>query len=348
MRFQPGILFCLLAGCAVQPTSIDDRWSSDDSAREVAAREAANRAALQRLADGNRLRIGVEFLPPAAEENAVAVVPAAARAQVTTDGEPPRRPVGSIPVPLNRDNRDRHTWTLSNDDLAAMRAPLEQETLRFLDDVMGEDRRRLRRELGTPILSMQTIDLQSPGLDLPSEEEQAEERAEWLTQNGMVLLRRPFQNLLRRFPTVREFEIELDEFKSTNLPLSETYGPAPDRRNDVGRVSMHIRANNPRDPVELAWVQSNVRVGTSQGLLKVGLAQDLAENLTLEVRTRHAYDSSDWRVRADLTWRLSRTTSLHLVAGDDLDFMATSSVYSLFDSPMDGSPGLLIYAVHLF
>jgi len=53
-------------------------------------------------------------------------------------------------------------------------------------------------------------------------------------------------------------------------------------------------------------------------------------------------------VRLDLAWRRSASTSVHVAVGDDMDFLSTSSLYSLFESPMDGSPGLVLYAVHVF
>ena len=40
--------------------------------------------------------------------------------------------------------------------------------------------------------------------------------------------------------------------------------------------------------------------------------------------------------------------AVRLAAGDDMDFLSTSSIYSLFEAPMDGAPGLLLYAVHIF
>jgi hypothetical protein len=52
--------------------------------------------------------------------------------------------------------------------------------------------------------------------------------------------------------------------------------------------------------------------------------------------------------RVDLSYHPSLSTSLHVALGDDMDFLSTSSIYSLFESPMDGSPGIVLYAVHVF
>ena len=212
---------------------------------------------------------------------------------------------------------------------------------------MGADRRRLKRELGTPILTMQSYDLQSPGIDLHADALQDDEEAIWMTDNGMKLLRRPLKQLLRRFPMVQSLEVELDEFKSENVQLSEAWRRTH-RSRGLGRMSMRLRARDLRDPVEMTYIRSGVRIGSSQQRLKLGWLGNLTKDLRLEIRTRRQYDRADWRVRADLSWTVSEKSSLHLLAGDDLDFLTTSTVYSLFDSPMDGSPGLLLYAVHLF
>jgi hypothetical protein len=113
-------------------------------------------------------------------------------------------------------------------------------------------------------------------------------------------------------------------------------------------MSMRVRASNTRDPVEISYVRSGIRIGSSQEYMKLRFSRPIAEDLFLEVRARQDYESRRWRLRADLRWMVSPRTQLHFVAGDNMDFMATSSIYSLFESPMDGAPGLLVYAVHLF
>ncbi|HZT56712.1 MAG TPA: hypothetical protein VFA35_10825 [Burkholderiaceae bacterium] len=311
--------------------------------------DVSNRAILRELAHSSPMRLGVEFLPPAADESAVAVTPAAARAQ-DAPATAPARPQAPISPTGDPDDvrSDRHTWTLSIEDLSAMRTPLERETLQFLADLRHADLRRQRRELGTPILTIETVDLESPELRLMQDDALADERAEWLTEHGFELFRRPASLLLRRLPLVQGLQVELDDFKSDNVPLSAEYRQTHQDEPNLGRVSMRVRANDLHDPVEIAYMKSGVRIGTSQGMLKLGYTHRLTDNIDFSVRPRLDYATGAWHVRADLGWTLSHTTSLHLVAGDNLDFLATSNFYSLFDSPMDGSPGLLFYAVHLF
>src|SRR5262249_26020750 len=122
VRFLLGALLCL-AACAMQSTSVDASATLDVS----------NRAILRELAHGSPMRLAAEFLPPAADENAVAVAPVAARAQAEPATAPARLQAPISPTGDPDDVRsDRHTWTLSIEDLSAMRTPLERETLQFL------------------------------------------------------------------------------------------------------------------------------------------------------------------------------------------------------------------------
>ena len=64
-------------------------------------------------------------------------------------------------------------------------------------------------------------------------------------------------------------------------------------------------------------------------------------------------DDSETATQGDFSPEQGQTNpflhmSMHLAAGDDMDFLSTSSIYSLFESPMDGRPGLVLYAVHTF
>jgi hypothetical protein len=345
MRILLGTALGLLAGCAVQPAAGGEERPGD----AIDGAQATNAIAirLQQLQHSHLLCLGVEFLPPAASEEPLATpTPPVHVEPVPLPPRPAPRPPEYQPYG-DRDRYEPHTWLMSGEDLANVRDPLERETLHFIDDLMGEDRRRLRRDIGTPILTMQAADLQSPGLDRGTTDPQADEESQWMAQHGVELLRRPFNRMLRRTPIVQQIEVDLDDWKESNVPLSEEYSRTHDT-HDLGRMSMRVHANDYKDPVELVYMRSGVRVGSSQTQLKLGLSRHLSRDLLLELRAREDYDDSEWHLRADLSWLVSPRTSLHFVAGDNLDFMATSTVYSLFESPMDGSPGLLVYAVHLF
>ena len=364
MRIQLGLALCLLAGCVVQPTDAPSQVSRNrqHTSHPSPAAEAESpentvwtdsehqpNPQMALLRRGNPMRIGVEFLPPQTEESAFASRPTLTRGEAVAETARPRRQPAAPerPPTIARETKERHTWMMSGDDLAAISDPIARETLRFIDDLMGEDRRRLKRDLGTPILVMQTIDMQSPGINLHADERQIEDRTIWATDHGMGMLRRPLRHLLKRLPMVRDAEAHLDAFKSDHVPLSQDY-LIQHQDVSLGRVSARLSASDMSDPLELVYIHSGIRLASNQARLRIGVRHSLSENLRFELHTRCGYDSEGWRLRADLSWNLSERTSLHCVAGDDLDFLTTSTSYSLFDSPMDGSPGLLVYAVHHF
>ncbi len=333
-RFQPGIVVCLLAGCATQPTSPDPRIASG------AAVPPAAPAVLM-------LRIGVEFLPP--EQSTPTPAPIA---DETFQFEPAaafssrNRRAEQDPPPPRQEPAVRHTWAMTTSDLAAIDNPIARETLSFVNDLMREDGRAVQREVRLPFLDWQPPDIE--GAQLWSEQQTAEAREEWVHEHGPRLLQRPLRNLLRRLPLARDFEVGLAEFRSDNVPLSQPYRLAHGDQGRLGRFSLRLHASDLTDPVELVYIRSGVRIGSSQTRGKVSIDWRLSDWVTLELRGRTDYDTGEQQYRADLTFWPSPTTSLHVSIGDDLDFLSTSSIYSLFDSPMDGSPGILLYAVHSF
>ena len=113
-------------------------------------------------------------------------------------------------------------------------------------------------------------------------------------------------------------------------------------------MSVRLHTSDLADPVELAYIRSGIRIGTSQESGKLSIDWDLSATLRLELRARADYATHEEHLRADLAYRHSPTTSLHVSIGDDMDFLSTSSIYSLFETPMDGAPGLVLYAVHIF
>lgn len=324
VRLWLGIVLCVVAGCASQPARLDPSSPTAANARAIP------------LPPPSSWRLGVEFLPPARRHADTTIVTDTRHGQA----EDPRRRQPPATRPTRRApeaDPDRAQTELS----AAL-------TLVFVDELMDADRRRTERELGVPVLTERVADPQSPGLPLPSEQATADEEAEWLAEHGTDFLRRPFRRMLRRTPWIEALDGELDEFRADHVPLSEPYREAHAADRHLGRLSLRIHVGDLHDPVELVYIKSGMRLGSSQDRLKVGVTRKLADDLTFALHARYAYETGDWGVRSDLGWHLSERTSLHLVIGDDLDFLATSTVYSLFDSPMDGSPGLLLYAVHLF
>ncbi len=329
---QLSVLAGLLACCATQP--------SEPGRRSTPSLPTAP------AVPGVRLRIGVEFLPPESDhepELPIADVSPTLEPSMIAAQDPARR--RSEPELPNRDAQ--HTWSMSASDLAAVDEPIARETVRFVDDMMREDDRAGRRELRRPFLDYQPVDIDGGPL-LWSEEQCEEAHAEWVHANGPSLLRKPARQLLRRLPLVREIELEFEDFRSGNVPLSEPYQAVHGDPRRLGRLSLRVHARDLQDPVEVVYILGGVRIGSSQNIGKVSLDWQLSEQVSLQVRASTDYQSREHRLRADLSYWASSTTSLHLCVGDDLDFLSTTSIYSLFDSPMDGSPGILLYAVHSF
>ncbi len=331
------VLLCLLAGCAIQPRPADQA-----NAAETAAR------ARPMPPTGPLLRIGVEHL---GEADALARTAEIPRPEPIADDTADARAVVR-PAPDARragDAREtRHLWLMANEDFAAIDEPVARQTLTFVFDLLGEDNRRIRREVGTPILSAHYEDLGAPNLPTRFDEQVAEEQEEALAEHGARLLKRPLRNLLRRTELVEDLELHVEDFRADHVPLSAPYRDTHPERRSLGRLSMRLRVDDLHDPVEISYVRSGVRVGTGQEHYKIGFTRWLARDLSVGLHSRCSYETGSWRLRGDLTWYASDHTSLHLLFGDDLDFLDTSSVYSLFETPMDGSPGVLLHAVHLF
>ncbi len=337
MRFAIGLVGWVLAGCASQPPADQG---------EVAPSTGAVGSALVREPapappSAFVLRIGVEHLPSdgdALEDPRIEPAPLAlARA--------PRVERRGVPaVVAEREQRATERPLL---ELCRADDPLEHEALHFVSDLVEADRRRVRREVGLPFFDFHAVDPDRGPL-LESEIAMQQEQEQWLQAHGKSLFRRPVRQLLKRLPLARDVEVELDEFRTEHVPLSEPYQAAHERRRSLGRISLRIHAGDLSDPVEVAWIGGVVRVGSSQDHGKFGIDLPLTETLQLELRSRTEYATEDTGFRVDLSYRPSPSTSLHVAIGDDMDFLSTSSIYSLFESPMDGSPGLVLYAVHVF
>ncbi len=328
-----GIPCCLLAGCMVQPVAPDPHV-----------------AAIVPVPPAATLRVGLEFLPP--DPNAPAADVRVATAAPAFDVAPRRlaaRPETAAPLPMSRKAEAlarRHTWTLDPADLEAMADPLARETLRFVEDLVEEDRRTARREVRLPFFDWQQIDAATDPL-LSSEHALEAAREEWIHEHGPKLLRRPLKNFLKRLPAARQFEIDVEDFRSDHVPLSEPYQVAHEGQG-LGRVSMRLRASDWHDPLEVVYIRDGVRIGSNQTRARLSWNLPLSDSVTFELRASRYHDDGDYRLRGDLVYRHSAATSVHLSAGDDLDFLSSSSIFSLFESPMAGEAGVVLYAVHVF
>ncbi|HEX6812107.1 MAG TPA: hypothetical protein VF384_10830 [Planctomycetota bacterium] len=341
MRFQLGMLVCLLAGCATQPTSPTPLPAA------AAATRARGAPPIPLV-----LRIGIEHLPPddactPADEGTRVRVEAQQRF-TTLRATPASTAPGSEPdARRGIEAAPRHTWQLSASDLAAIDDPVARETMRFVNDLVDQDRRRENREAGTLFLAYQYVEPDAGPL-LPNEETLRADHEEWMHEHGPGLLQRPLRRLLRRLPIVQQFELDLEQFRSDNVPLSEPYSQAHGARSSDARLSLRLLTSNLDDPVEFGIKHSGVRIASSQQIGKLSVDWGFTDRLQFALRGRTEYETGDISVRADLTYWASPFTSLHLGVGEDMDFLSTSSIYSLYESSLDGTTGLVFYAVHIF
>lgn len=338
MKQWLGPLLCLLAGCSMQPGVHRPHAHGNPTG-------PTSDLQLPQLPP-TVLRVGMEHLPPnaTAERDASPI-----RVEGLGGNEPAARRNGARPATTSpADRRRDHVWTMSADDFAAIDDPVARETLHFVHDLVGEDQRRARREVGTPLLTWQARAALDDDQLLPVPGTRQQEQAEWFQTEAPRLLQRPLRLLARRLPWIQAFEDEVDDFRSDHVPLSAPYRSAHEDDSRFGRLSLRLRVNDPSDPAEVVWIHRGVRIGTGQSRLKLGFVRDLGKDFALSVHTSSDYDTGRMALRADLTWYLSPTTNLHFVVGDQLDFLATSSPFSLLQSPADGTPGLAIHAVHVF
>jgi hypothetical protein len=344
VKHQLCLLGCLLAGCSSLQPAVLQPSLEDDPGVVAGADQARPTTTDSVLRSDTVLRIGLEHLPPTD-----ATVEDAAGNEVRVER---REPVASKVQPRGERrfeplDEPSRTPQLDNLDLEAIEDPVARETLHFVRDLVAADRQRVRREVGIPFFDFRGDD-STFGPMLTSERQLEADHEQWVQEHGTSLLQRPLRMLLRRMPFVRDVEIEIEEFRSDNVPLSEPYRQVHGDRRRLGRVSFRVDPGDFADPVEVVYIHSNLRLGTSQERGKLTFHLDLAENLQFELRARADYETNRLGMRADLVYRPAPRMSVHLALGDDMDFLSTSSLYSLFESPMDGSPGLVLYAVHTF
>ena len=336
MRFQPGIsacltLACLLAGCVTQPT------------RSTSL--ATPNAPLAQIPNQQRLRIGLEFLPPDERFPNEDDVRAEPRLTNRPPGPASERAVRTVALHKTEPTRAPQ---LTQIDFASIDDPIAREAMHFCSDLINADRQRVQREVGIPFFDFRDSELDLSPL-LTSERRQREEHEQWSQQFGPRLLQRPLRLLAKHLPLARDIELAIADFRSDHVPLSEPYRQAHGDRRKLGRLSLRLRANDFQDPLEVVYIHhSGVRMGSSQTRGKLSLDFDLSKTLNFTLRARTDYTTGDSGIRADLIYRPAQNMSVHLAVGDDMDFLSTSSLYSLFESPMDGSPGMVLYAVHTF
>ena len=332
MRIQLGMVACMLAGCATQHDA-------------PASASVTQRGAELPPGHPATLRISLEFLPPDERftESEPILAPAPTKRHRRVRAE--QRAVQTVTL---RTQEPSVAPDLSKLDFASIDDPVARETLRFCSDLIAADRRRVRREVGIPFFDFRPGGPEVGPL-LTSERRLREDHERWSQDLGVALLKQPLRLTARRLPAVRDVELALHDFRSDQVPWTAPQRQERSDRRELGRLSLRLNVRELGDPAEVVYIHPlGLRVGSNQRRAKLALDLDLSERIHVALRARTDYDTGQGGVRADLIYRPSPRASVHLAAGDDMDFLSSSAMYSLFESPMDGAPGLVLYVVHTF
>lgn len=346
----------VLAGCAVQPTE-----TLPASGQTGMAAPLPPKAWLS-------ARVGVEYLCTSDDQPSFTLeaVPAVTLGQ--PPGTPPKVAPGSLLVesahppapsysgeePSTASNAPKpaEAW-LSESAVQQVKNPFERLTLGFLRNLIGEDRRRVQRQLGAPILFNQ-LRYSSPEhmLETQIDQRDREDQALLLARETNSLVRGPFRRALRDVSFISDLEVALDDFKAANVPFSVPYEETHPRTN-FGSVSMRVRTNSGPNPLEMSYRYAGWRFGSGEDELKVGFDRQVGENLFLTVQSTYQYAVHLIDLWGDLDYQVSRDTHVHLLFGDKMDIVTGSAMYPAVNSPMvlravDESPGVMFYVEHLF
>ena len=221
----------------------------------------------------------------------------------------------------------------------------ERFALRFVHELMGEDRRRLQRELATPLL----LGRMHHRVDflLEHDRREMEAESELLSEIGPGMLDRPFRSLIQEFDVVRDFEHAFQDFKANHVPLSDAWAQRNGRGRDLGHVSFRVRMS-PNDPMRVSWTNSNWRVATGMRHGTIQYRWRLRNRLEAGAQVEHNWSNTDTRYRAELIIHHSATTRSYLAVSDSVDFLGGPTRWLGVESPFDGEPGILFYFEHEF
>lgn len=349
MRTHLGVWLCILAGCAVPP-AVDSPSASTET--------ALNTGAAVPQAPSLPIRIGVEFLPPTSTDGLLKslrrglstrpLLDAPPRIGVTAEADRPLNLPRAAAPAVKQPVEAELPWTFDKYEIRAIKDPFERVGVRFVRELIGDNLRRARREFGPMIHNTRHHDLSYPSLPNYLDERRKQDEELFFAEHGRHFIRRPMRNALKSFTIFQDLEVAIEDFKSEHLPITSTDERGRPARAGWGRVSMRLRVTDHEDPLEFTYRRSGWRFGTSQERIKARYTTELVEDFTLSLTTRFEYESSDFSVRANLTYVFDETTRAHLVAGESLGFFSNSEVFTLMESPLQGDAGLLFYVEHLF
>lgn len=238
-------------------------------------------------------------------------------------------------------------WEMDSADIDRIEDVWERTSMRFVQELVGEDRRRMLRHFGAPVLLTRTPDDPERFDYMLADERDAEADAVFLARVGPGVLSRPLRRALRELPIAADIEDAFDEFKADYDPR-ETEAREPGQPFDWGQFSVRVRASHASDPVELAWRRTGMMCGSSAERLRMRYEMPLGEEARASVSWRHDYRAAHDDVRLELEWRMDQDTLLHVVGGDGMRFLDGPTAWAQATSPLDGTPGLVFYVERIF
>ena len=300
---------------------------------------------------GSVIRIGVEYLPPDAGLPSPAGLheslfgsprPESAAHPDVVVGQPwEQRP----PTPESRNNLGfsglQARWELERAEIRAKQSTLERFSLRFISELIGDDRKRVKRAIGAPLLSSQQR-LSSDSLSNFLDERDHQDHQRLLTENGTRMLRRPLRNAVKELPLFSDVEIALGEIRASNVHYVQKSAPT------LGRISARLRANHWEDPLELTWIRRGIRVGSTQRHLKVSYTTRLADGLSFRLRSRYDYVDYGWRLLGNLEYKVNTYTTVNAMAGNRINTLSGPATFPGGPQSDEKAKGLLLYVEHLF
>ncbi len=313
-------------------------------------------------------RIGVEYLPP---EDALGTqlsldAPLQARLPGTapdatqnriagSGGEPEPSSKGRLARDLERayappryEGSRLPEWNLRQEHISSIDNTMERISMRFLRELMGEDRRRVQRALGSPIMAIQNR-FQSTVMEPDYLDIRYQEDIERLvSEHGTRMLNRPLRSSLKELRVVTDFEMVLKEFKKSNMPLSGDYRESHGSRRQRGRLSIRVRASKLDNPLELSWIHSGWRVGSHLESFKLSYGKNVLEDLRLEMRSTYAYDHGETRVFGRLRYTWNKNTFVNFLIGNNIDIFSGPTSYPGGPPESDPTKAALFYVEHLF
>ena len=245
--------------------------------------------------------------------------------------------------------RQEPYWRLPREELAAIDNPFERMSLRLVQELVGDDGRRLGNEMGARYLTqmaMRRADLVTPS----TWTEQELENQDWMFQRyGARLLRRPVLRALREATVISNLELALEGFKADNLPLSQPYQEAhpSGSGSSLGHFAVRLRARG-GDPVEVTWVRSGWRIGGSRERFKASYGTELAQDIRLTLQTDYSFGERLLQVSASLDCKLNPLTRAYVLTGNRMNALFGPPAFLEQESLFDLAPGIAFFVEHLF